>query len=316
MSHTMQFVGPPSALAYHLRSFMPSIGSRSRGAFPPLRAIWDGFRVSSTRLTAAAKMGLLPESAAWDILVPQVFAFRLQMAIVTHPAFPFAIWRALQVHNSYERHGPTPLDEPLRAETNVGGHRVLYKGVEVDLITTVQRGTEVCWRGLTTFYYRGRAINSGPAASEPRKAPEVAGETVADWIAEQGNSRHFAALSGDYNGIHQWPWYARRFGFRRAFFHPQRILAHAMAHLPSRPSGERQCLDVWLKGPVYYGASVALKTSQGATGLAFAVHADGEPRPAIVAQWRNGDSDCVATGPYCAESVISTIAKVQAESGI
>lgn len=294
MSHTMQFVGRPSALAYHLRALMPSIGSRSRDTFPQMRAIWDDFRVSSLRLKAAAKTGLLPEPAAWDILVPQVFTFRLQMAIVTNPAFPFAIWRALQVRNSYERHGPTPLDEPLRAETKVGEHRVLPKGVEVDLLTTVQCGTEVRWRGLTTFYYRGRTINSDSAAPEPRKAPEVAGESVADWIAEQGSARHFAALSGDYNGIHQWSWYARRFGFRQAFFHPQRILAHAMAHLPSRPSGQRQCLDVWLKGPVYYGAIVALKTSEDATGLAFAVHADGDTRPAIVAQWCNRDAACVA----------------------
>src|SRR6185369_10158497 len=38
------------------------------------------------------------------VLFPQVVGFRLQMALLTHPAYPLPIWTALQVRNRLVRH--------------------------------------------------------------------------------------------------------------------------------------------------------------------------------------------------------------------
>ncbi len=98
----------------------------------------------------------------------------------------------------------------------------------------------------------------------------------------------FGRFTGDYNGIHLWDWYARRMGFRRALYHPPRVLGQCLAHLPSpglRPSssalaGEvHRRLDAWLKGPVAHGATVRLHAS-ALTGV-FALFA-GDERPSIV----------------------------------
>jgi len=63
----------------------------------------------------------------------------------------------------------------------------------------------------------------------------------------------FGALTGDYNGIHQWDGYARRFGFAAASTHPQRAVALCLSHLPTPASGPQQ-LDLWIRGPAYYGS--------------------------------------------------------------
>ena len=59
----------------------------------------------------------------------------------------------------------------------------------------------------------------------------------------------FGRFTGDYNGIHLWDWYARRFGFRRGLYHPPRVLGECLARLPRLE--EQDCpvrLDVWLMG--------------------------------------------------------------------
>jgi hypothetical protein len=58
-----------------------------------------------------------------------------------------------------------------------------------------------------------------------------------------------------------------------------------MARLPAPKTHEVERLDAWLKGPVYYGSHVSLRTSSGSEGIVFAVHTDGDQRPAIVGRW-------------------------------
>ena len=144
----------------------------------------------------------------------------------------------------------------------MASQRVLEKGVEVDLYTTVLCRGDLLWESLNTFYYRGRFGGAGEASPLSR-APEAVGETVAEWRTVPGLGRRFAALTGDYNGIHCWSWYARLLGFRGALHHPQLLLGQCLARLspldPSRP----QRLDAWLKGPVYYGARVCLREARG-----------------------------------------------------
>ena len=93
-------------------------------------------------------------------------------------------------------------------------------------------------------------------------------------------------MTGDYNGIHWWSPYARLFGFRGAFHHPQLVLGQALARLPVGASSPAQRLDAWLKGPVYHGSEVTLRARPETDGTVFAVVADGEQRPAIVGRWR------------------------------
>jgi acyl dehydratase len=221
------------------------------------------------------------------VLYPHVFAFPLQMVVVTHPAFPFPIWRMLQIRNHLVLHRPLPPDALVDVETRVVSDRILERGVEVDVRTEVRSGEGLLWEGLVTFYFRGRAGTPG-VPSPLARAPAVGGDVEAEWDAPAGGGLRFARLTGDFTGIHWWNGYARRFGFGQALLHSQFVLGRTMACLPPPGPGPAQRLDAWLKGPVPYGSRVHVRASRDAGGLVFAAHVGADARPALVARWTSG----------------------------
>lgn len=172
----------------------------------------------------------------------------------------------------------------LGLETRVVAQRVLEKGLEVDLHTTVSAGSEPLWESLNMFYYRGR-FGAADAPSPPSSPPDVPSATVASWHLPDGVGWRLARMTGDYNGTHHWHWYARRFGFQRAFFHPQMIAGQCMAHLHGPDPEQPQQLKLWLRGPAYFDTDVSLRAATVQNDCVFALMLRGEDRAAIVGRW-------------------------------
>jgi hypothetical protein len=284
------FLNRPSTLVYMARAFVPSPGLRRTRGFPPLRMVWKNVRVGRQELSRFLRLTGLRPGHGMPVLFPHVFGFRLQMALLTHPAFPMPVWGALQIRNHLLQHRLIQADDSLELETRVAGQRILEKGAEVDLYTAVRSGDELAWESLTTFYYRGRFGGQG-VPSPLARPPEVSGEEFARWRAAGGSGWRFGDLTGDFNGIHWSSWYARAFGFRRAFHHPQRVLGQCLARLEGTGTAPAQRLDAWLRGPVYYDSDVALRTASGPGGILCALVQDGEDRPAIIARWSEATAD-------------------------
>ncbi len=281
---TLEFRRRPSIAASMLRGFHRRPGLRKAGRFPPLRARWSQHRIDRRHLAEFLRLTGLAPDRGMPLLYPHVFGFPLQMAVLTHPAFPIPIWSALQIRNHLLRHRPIAGDAVLDLDTAVAGQRILGKGAEVDLHTTVRAGQELLWESLTTFYYRGRFGEAG-MASPLARAPEVGGEVLARWHTSSGAGWRFGRLTGDFNGVHWSRWYARMFGFRRDFHHPQFVLGQCVARLPALDPARGQRLDAWLKGPVYYGSDASLRATTDPDGAAFALYVEGEDRPAIVGRY-------------------------------
>ncbi len=284
----LEFRRRPSVLAFMARALGPRPGLDQAAAFPPIRVRWRGCRVERRDLAAFLRWTGIPEAPAIPVLHPHVFGFRLHLVVLTHPGFPLPLWRALQIRNRIEQRRPIAVGDALDLETAVGPHRFLELGAEVDLLTTVRRGTEVVWASATTFYYRGRFGAAHPT-SPPANAPEVRGEVVATWRTPADAGGPFAALTGDYNPIHWSSAYARRSGFARAFLHPALAAGQCLAHLPPPESDDgEQRLDLWLKGPVYRRCEVRLGAAPGSSGSIFALSTSMDARPAIVGAWGSG----------------------------
>jgi acyl dehydratase len=148
----------------------------------------------------------------------------------------------------------------------------------------VRAGGELLWESLTTIYYRGRFGEAG-VASALSKAPEVSGDLLAQWHTSPGAGWRFGRLTGDYNGVHWSRRYARMFGFRRDFQHPQLALGQCMARLRAFDPAGAERLDAWLKGPVYYDSDASLRATTEPDGAAFALNVEGEDRPAVVGRY-------------------------------
>ncbi len=275
---TLTFERRPSALAYMLRGAWP----RARGSDlePAITARWEGHRVDPRELAAFRQTTGLREEPTLPLLYPHVFGFRLAMAVLTHPAFPVPIWGVLQTRNHLLQHRAIPDTARLGFETSVGAARVLEKGLEIDLHTTVRHDEELAFESVVTFYARGRFGAPGRLSALARGPSEV-GPVVAEWTMPDAGHLRFGGFTGDYNGIHLWNWYARRFGFSSALYHPPRVLGQCLARLPAIDAERPQRLDAWLKGPVPHGAAVRLHAAPSAEATRFALYAAGD-RPSIV----------------------------------
>lgn len=244
-----------------------------RAGLPGLSAVWRGHRVDGKPLADFLALAGLDGHPLWPLLYPQAAGFRLLMSLVTDYGFPFPIWGALQVRNRLALRAPYARGDVLDLSARIADARALDKGTEIDVACAARRGATLVWEGVTTFYYRGR--RSKAAGVPPPPSPAAEGSAIAEWIPDAGAPLRFARLTGDYNPLHWSDAYARRFGFRRAFHHAQRMLGQCLARLPRR---EGSVLESWLKGPVYYGAQVVLRA--GASG--FGLQVEGDERPAIV----------------------------------
>jgi hypothetical protein len=283
----VEFSRRPSAAAQMLRTLAPPPGREGTADFPAIRATWRGHRVDRRNLADFLRFAGLRRDRELPMLYPHVFGFPLQMVLLMHPAFPIRPWRVLQIRNRLLQHRPIPDDSVLDIDASVAGRRIVPKGVEVDLGTTVRVRDERMWESLNTFYYRGRFGEADPVPQTTR-APEVGGVAVDRWRTRSGTGWRMGGFTGDYNGIHYWNWYARRFGFPRALHHPQLILGQCMARLPIPGAGEAQRLETWIKGPVFHDSDVSLYAQADPDGATFHLIPGGEERPAILGRWSSG----------------------------
>ena len=81
------------------RAALPSRRLAAGGDLPQIVARWIGFRIHPGRLAAFHDATASRQDDGISILYPHVLGFRLQMVLLTHPAFPLPIWNALQIRN-------------------------------------------------------------------------------------------------------------------------------------------------------------------------------------------------------------------------
>jgi hypothetical protein len=294
----------PFAPVFMARALLASHGQRLGANFPPLLLRWSDLRIAPQHWAAFCTATGTREGEPVPVLYPHVLGFRLQMALLTHPAFPLPIWRALQIRNHLVRHTHIEHADSYELETRIAGHRRVAKGLEVDLSSRLVRGPVCAWESRVTYFYRGyRGDVSADAAAAPPPPPDLsAAPIVARWRMPGRGGWRFGALTGDYNGIHWSRWYARRFGFHAAFLHPQRVAGMCVARL-QEPASEAQTLDLWLRGPVAYGASVELAAGLDRDALQFALSLAGDRRGALIGSWapRPVGGDALAGPPAAAQ---------------
>lgn len=289
---TLVYAKRPSAAVFMPPVLLATNEWARQRRFPDLRLIWRRYVVEARDIDELLSLAGATDrraSAPVLLLAPHVTGFRLLMAMLTHPSWPIPIWRALQVRNRLLLHRPIELGEEFDLVAGVSGWRVLEKSIEVDLRTRLQRGGEIHWESVVTFQYRGRYAqvpDHGDALGAPPVSPKVDGtaEPLAKWRVDPVGKWAFGSLTGDYNPMHQWDWYARTIGFRAASAHSQRIAAGCLSRLSCWEDDDARQVDLWIKGPVYFGRDVVLRHQERDSRAErdFAVWVTDDPRPALV----------------------------------
>ena len=278
----LDYRGKPSFLGFMAQMWRPKGRFDAAGGLPEILATWRGRRGSPREMADFLALSGLPAGDDLSVLYAHTASFPMVMAVLSHPSFPLPIWRLLQVRNRLTQREAIAPDAALDLTVRTGQSRVLEKGIEMDLSVTAETGGRVVFEAVNTFYARGRF---GDAQAEAPRSPAVASVLAAEWRMPEHGRWRYSRLSGDFNPLHINDAYARRQGFARALAHPQRAIGQCLAHLGAARHAA-MTLETWIKGPVFYGAKLALRAETQPAGGVFALHVDGDERQAIAGRYR------------------------------
>lgn len=278
----MIFDSMMSPLPFYLRGLLtPRTGLNQGDKLPAISAELRGYTVRREHLDRLISLCSLKNRETVPLIYPFTIIFPLHMSIVTHKEFPFCYLKMLQVRNHLIQFRQIRLTEEMDIFCQIVAQRTLEKGLEIDIHSVARSEGEPVWESLHTYFFRGRFGDTVEPSPLSRFHPLPENSSEAAWEMPVGGGFRFGLITGDYNGIHYFPPYARLFGFRRDFMHSQRVLAQCLDRLPQWKDTYPIRLDAALKGSVYYKSPVRMRSCIDHKSCRFDLFCSTEPRPCI-----------------------------------
>lgn len=263
----------PAVIAFYARAAI-RLSDRlpENGTIPPISAHVAGLKAQSNHLARYREVCSFPRADTLPITYPHVWAFPLQMAVLTHKQFPLKLLGLVHVRNEISQLRPVANDEVLDIKVRTEGHRDVRRGIEFDLITelTDQAG-HIVWEETGTMLSRRQG---GGKAGNNKREPEMSSsgyEYRAHWDVAANIGRRYAGASGDYNPIHLSMLSARLFGFRRAIATGMWLKARVAAELTPQLTSSAYTLGVSFRKPVFLPGPVSLGYNLSAQGASFSL---------------------------------------------
>ena len=273
----------PATLPLYAKALLPALpgigalpGVRhASGAVPDLVLERKGVRCDAGHLEEYRDVCSFPLGSTLPVTYPHMAAFGLHMALMTDTAFPFAPMGLVHLRNRIAQHRPIGTDESLTITVRADALRPHPKGQLIDLLTEATSDGELVWEETTTLFSRGRS-GAGPQADPAPLAGIEPPEGVVHWRCDGGLGRRYAAVSGDRNPIHLYPWTAKAFGFRSNIAHGMWTKARCLAALSNRLP-EAFTVDVEFRKPILLPATVVFGSSGDGQAVTFGVTGKSKP---------------------------------------
>lgn len=199
-------------------------------------------------------------------LTLQIAAAPLHLAILGDPRFPFRALGLLHMSQSVTQSRAIPASAPFDLRAYSTDARWEKRGMSFCLITEARCDGALVWQART----RALAPSKSPAVSpatghaspniEPPKGVAPQCEQVLHVPESLG--RHYAAIAGDLNPIHQHALLARLFGFQGAIMHGTWTLARALV-VAELPRGAAYRLKAKFRRPVALPSDIIVRAWAG-----------------------------------------------------
>jgi hypothetical protein len=185
-----------------------------------------------------------------------LLAQRAQLATMLNRAIPFRIVGLIHVSNDLAMHCEVRTDAPLVLVTTLSMPEPAATGAIECVLKTVGSADEQTVFTCTSRYLIKRGQRGKHAAASPSVAP--VGDVVGEWVVTADAGRRYAALSGDWNPIHLWPWSARLMGMHAPIIHGMETMARVCATFEQSTNRRVTGLACHFKRAVPLGALATL----------------------------------------------------------
>ncbi len=265
---------PPSGLPLIAKAVLPVLpgvsalpGVRTTATeLPDLELRRAGVPVDAGHVAAYSSVCGFPRKDTLPLPYLHMLAFPLHMALLTDSAFPFPAMGTVHLENTITRHRPSTAAERYDVSVRPADLRPHAKGRVFDMVTEVRVGDELVWEEVSTYLRRGPGEESAPAGLD---LPAV-GTGGVDWRLPGDLGRRYAAVSGDRNPIHLYPWSAKVLGFPRQIAHGMWSKARSVAAIENRLP-DRVSVEVAFKTPVFLPGTVQFRAETTEAGTAFSL---------------------------------------------
>ena len=189
-----------------------------------------------------------------------LLAQRAHLATMLGASFPFRLLGAIHVDNALGAGVQPVLERPLELRTGVTvGAPAASGAVHAVLDTRAVQDGELVFSCRSTYRMvpGGRSGDGRSSVRPPAPAAPLLA-TLATWQLAPSSGRAYAALSGDWNPIHLWPWSARLMGMDAPIIHGMHTLGRACAELERAGGAPVALLDGRFRAPIALGSSVVL----------------------------------------------------------
>lgn len=164
-----------------------------------------------------------PPLVYWYLL-----AQHAQIALLTQPEFPLPLPGMVHFGNTLSQEAAFQANQPIDIVVSVfmeaKAEGSLFPVIKVDF----QQGDKTVVACQSDYFMRRK--RQSPKKKKKREAPTfLEAEQQEQWKLSADTGRTYARLSGDYNPIHLYNWFARLSGFPRRIIHGWYSLSRAVA---------------------------------------------------------------------------------------
>ena len=207
-----------------------------------------------------------------------VLAQRVQLALLTDPAFPIGIPGLVHIDNTFKQYAQASAGDTFDLRCCIEGDECTTAGRVIGITTDFFINEKKAIECRSRFLHRNRSHSS--EKNRKTSEPHLEGDKKSLYLPANAG-RRYARISGDFNPIHLHALTARPFGFRRPIAHGIYMLALVNAALEEMLSFNVKELSVEYKRPVYLPSQVDLiyRFTEGDKSCRFEVRSGAEEKP-------------------------------------
>ncbi len=223
------------------------------------------------------------------ITMPQVLIVPLHFHILSDPLSQMPIFGLIHAKNEIMANSALPIGQKLGVLAWVGESRWKEKGMELDLWSAIdpqfmgvdwaklsaqeteERMKKASWICKMTVFKLQSTENKSEVKSEnnQKEQSQIDLTTYQSWDLSADLGRRYAAVSGDYNPIHLYPFSSKLFGFKSPIIHGMWSLARVLGELEKtnfasqnpNPASQKY-LEVKFKRPIPLPSTIFFKMEE------------------------------------------------------